>query len=286
MRVDIAQQITQKIIEALEKGTTPWIKPWTGGGADHNIASKKPYRGINTILLALEAMAGGYTSTTWGTYKQFAEKKIQVKKGEKAAHIVFFKSVKGTGEVNQETGVKDKGFAILRGYSVFNADQTDMPKPEAVEGVPFDPNPACEAFIEKAGVPITYGGGRACYIPSKDKIRLPARESFDAPVHFYNTAFHELTHATGHKKRLARVITGSFGDASYAYEELVAEMGAAFLCNIHGIQAEMQHADYIGNWLEKLKGDKRFVLKAASAAQKAVDWYIPPPKREEAMADE
>jgi len=267
MKIDIYQQVTDRVVDALEAGTNPWVKPWRGGaGVDRNLISKRAYRGINTILLSLQ----GFESNIWGTYNQFAQKGFQVAKGQKATHIVFFKSIKGSGEVNQETGKVDNGFAVLRGYSVFNADQTDMPKPEPVNGPAFDPMPACEATIQKTGATITHGGGRACYIPSTDAIRLPDPASFTAPVHYYNTAFHELGHWTGAKNRLNRVF-GSFGDITYAKEELVAEMTAAFLCGLHGIQGEMQHADYIGEWIKTLQNDRKAVFRAASMAQKATD---------------
>lgn len=271
--MDVYAEVTARIITELEKGAAPWIKPWKAGSSpDHNLISKKPYQGINRILLAVSSMANGYNSPTWATYKQFTECGHQVQKGEKATHIVFFKPV--PGKVNAETGETESSYCVIRSYSVFNADQTSMPKPEPVTDVPaFNPLPECEQFMARTGASISHGGDTACYIPSQDRIQLPHKTAFDLPSSYYATAFHELVHWSGADHRLDRKLnTGRFGDPAYAFEELVAEIGAAFLCTDHAITGELRHAGYIGHWLKACKEDSKAIFKASALAQKAANY--------------
>ena len=283
---NVYQEVTDRIIAELEKGAAPWVKPWKADAtADHNVASKKAYQGINRLLLGMASMAAGYESSTWGTFQQWKERGTSVKKGEKATHIVFFKPV--AGEQNAETGETSKGFCVIKGYCVFNQAQTDMGStlplfPE--EAASFDPLPACEANLIKSGARITHGGDAAFFAPALDRIQLPNRTTFDTPAAYYATAFHELTHWTGHKDRLDRNQLGRFGNPAYAFEELIAEMGAAFLCADHSVQGELRHAGYIGHWLHAMRADNKAVFKAAALAQKAADYIRAQDATAEAIA--
>lgn len=268
-------EVTARIVAELEKGAAPWIKPWKAdASADQNYVSRKPYRGINRLLLGMSSMAHGYTSPMWASYKQWQELGAQVQKGQHGTHIVFFKPM--PGKKNDETGETESGYCVIRGYTVFNATQTDLPIPETV--VPesqFNPIPACEQFIANTGAAISHGGDAAFYAPGPDRIQLPHKSAFDAESSYYATAFHELTHWTGNKSRLDRNLSaGRFGNPAYAFEELIAEIGAAFLCQDHAIQGELRHAGYIGHWLKACREDNKAIFKAAALAQKAADYLL------------
>lgn len=281
-RRDIYQEITDRIIELLDKGTVPWKQPirrGLGDGWPKNLASNKPYRGLNVFLLATSAMAGGYSSDYWVTFKQARDKGGNVKKGEKSSLVIFWKQA---NVEDRETG-KDKLVPILRHYNVFNADQCegieppdsdhDLPPPEPVETID-----AAEALVKgfKGRPVIEHGRGVPRYMPSADKIIIPEPDQFDQSESYYSTLFHELTHATGHSSRLDRQLDtriAPFGSPDYSKEELVAEMGAAFLNAHAGItpQTIEQSAAYINGWRKKIKGDKKLVVQAGGKAQRAVD---------------
>lgn len=263
--------VTDSIILELEKGAIPWIKPWkTDSSADKNYISQKPYQGINRLLLGMASMSKGYGNPAWATYKQWNETGVHVKEGEKASHIVFFKPVKGTDKTTGE----DKAYCVIKGYAVFNAEQTDIEitvteKPDS----PFNPIPSCEDRIVKTGARISHGGDAAFYMPSQDRIQLPNKGSFNSESNYYATAFHELGHWTGSKSRLDRDLDkGRFGNPAYAFEELVAEITAAYLCSDYKIQGELRHAGYIEHWLKACKDDSKAIFKAAALAQKATDY--------------
>jgi len=270
--MDTYQSVTNSIIAQLQSGVAPWVKPWKADGtADRNLVSKKTYRGINRLLLGMSAIAGGFDRPEWATYKQFAESGAQVNKGEKATHIVFFKPI--AGKENADTGITDAGFCVIRGYAVFNAAQTNLPASVIdLPAIDFNPNPACDAFIKGTGAQINHGGDAAFFMPSQDRIQLPNAATFDTAGAYYATAFHELTHWTGSKPRLDRTLSGRFGNPQYAFEELVAELGAAFLCSDHSISGDLRHAGYIGNWLKACRDDNKAIFKAAALAQKAADY--------------
>ena len=271
--MDLYKQVTDSIIAELEKGAIPWVKPWRAdSSADRNVVSGKPYKGINRLLLGMSAMGHGFSSPEWATYKQWTEKGAQVNKGEKATHIVFFKPI--AGKQNAETGETEGGYCVIRGYAVFNATQTNYSAPVSdVPAVQFNPVPACEQFIADTGAQITHGGDAAFYAPSHDRIQLPNKSAFDHESSYYATAFHELTHWTGSDKRLDRDLSkGRFGNPSYAFEELVAEIGAAFLCADMGIQGELRHAGYIDHWLRACREDSKSIFRAAALSQKACDY--------------
>lgn len=285
----IYQEVTDRIIAALESGQTPpWRKPWTArveyGGYHRNLASKKPYRGVNTFILDIEAMLHGYTSPYWVTFKQAIDKGGCVRKGEHGVKVVFFKRLVITEEVD---GVeKKKAIPLLREYTVFNIDQCDgieIPgKPEETEEETFTPIEKCEKIIaEMPNAPrIQHRESRAYYSPAVDFINLPTPESFDSPEAYYATDFHERAHATGHQSRLNRreiVEFIKFGDEPYSKEELTAEMASAMLCAVVGIDVQpLQEntAAYIKNWLGKLQDDPKFVVQAAARAQRAADYIL------------
>ena len=265
------QSVTDSIIAELEKGAIPWVKPWrVDGSADKNFVSQKPYQGINRLLLGMSSMAKGYTNPAWATYKQWADSGANVKSGEKATHIVFFKPIKAT---DKATG-KDTNYCVIKGYAVFNAEQTDMDIiPSTTPDTAFNPIPSCEERIIKTGASISHGGDAAFYMPSQDRIQLPNKGAFTSEGHYYATAFHELSHWTGAKHRLDRNLdNGRYGNPAYAFEELVAEISAAYLCADYKIQGELRHAGYIQSWLKACKEDSKAIFKAAALAQKATDY--------------
>lgn len=272
--------ITERIIAILQKGTVPWHKPWVAGGAmalPKNLQSGKPYRGVNIFLLhSME-----FSSPYWLTFNQALERGGNVRKGEKSTPVVFWKWLEP-----DEASPDKKKVPMLRYYSVFNVEQCDgieYPKPEA-KTFEFTPVESAEKIVESMPQrpEITYGGSSAAYSPTLDIVRMPNREQFEKPEEFYDTLFHELTHATGHESRLNRSGVADknehnrFGTDPYAKEELVAEMGAAFLCANAGIVERTldNSAAYISNWLERLKNDTKLVVHAAAQAQKAADFIL------------
>jgi len=272
MSQTIYSEITQSIIEQLETGAAPWIKPWKAdSSADKNLVSQKPYQGINRLLLGMSSMVKGYSVPVWASYKQWEAIGANVKKGEKGTKIVFYSPV---SKENKQTGDLEK-YAVLKTYFVFNAAQVegiDIVPAETV-AAEFTAVELAEQRIIKTGAAISHGGDAAFYMPSADRIQLPNKSAFDSEANYYATAFHELAHWTGSKNRLDRDLDkGRFGNPAYAFEELVAEMSAAFLCSDYGIQGELRHAGYIGHWLKALREDSKAVFKAAALAQKAADY--------------
>ena len=272
MTQTIYAEITQSIIEQLENGAAPWIKPWKAdSSADKNLVSQKPYQGINRLLLGMSSMVKGFSVPVWASYKQWEAIGANVKKGEKGTKIVFYSPV---SKENKQTGDLEK-YAVLKTYFVFNAAQVegiDIVPAETV-AAEFTAVELAEQRIIKTGAAISHGGDAAFYMPSADRIQLPNKSAFDSEANYYATAFHELAHWTGSKTRLDRDLDkGRFGNPAYAFEELVAEMSAAFLCSDYGIQGELRHAGYIGHWLKALREDSKAVFKAAALAQKAADY--------------
>jgi len=271
MSQKIYEEVTAKIIAELEKGAIPWIKNWQAdSSADKNFVSQKPYKGINRLLLGMSSMAQGFNNPAWATYPQWQEKGFNVKKGEKATQIVFYKKVT---KDNKETNSIDI-FPVLKTYFVFNVEQTDaqLIKSENDVKSDFEINEHCENTLLNTGAIINHGGDAAFYMPSQDKIQLPNKNAFDAPCHYYATAFHELSHWTGSKNRLDRNQTGKYGNPDYAFEELIAEMSAAYLCADHSIKGELRHAGYIQSWLKACRENDKAIFKAAAEAQKACDF--------------
>src|SRR5215813_10017917 len=275
--------ITDKIMEELERGCVPWHKPWKspdGVRVPMNYVSKKPYRGVNTFLLAVARFKAGYDSNYWLTFKQIQALDGNVK-GQHSEMVVFWKLLEKPAE-NPTPNNETDYIPMLRYYRVFNLDQVTGIKKPSLDNLPsFQPIKEAEeiAIRYQQQIEVRHGGSRAFYRPSTDAIQMPDRETFDNPEEYYSTLFHEFTHSTGHKNRLNRpgiMETHFFGDEVYSKEELVAEMGAAMICGISGIENKTikNSASYIQSWLGKLKDDKKLVVHAAAAAQKAADFIL------------
>lgn len=276
------ETITNRIIQLLEQGTIPWKKTWSEGaglGEHQNLISQHGYKGINALLTA----AAGFSSPYWLTFKQASELGATVRKGEKGTPIVFWKF----GTEQKEDG-KEKSWAYAMHSTVFNIEQIDgldtvkvLAAKRKAKRIDFNPIESCEKIVSgfKNAPSLKHVEQRAFYRPSTDSINMPKQESFSSVEAYYATLFHEMTHSTGHKSRLGREgITEKnyFGSHSYSKEELVAEMGAAFLCGRAGISTatEENSAAYIKGWLEVFKGDSSFLIKAASQAQKAASLIL------------
>jgi antirestriction protein ArdC len=271
-RISVYDSVTNNIISKLEQGIAPWIKPWScqDAGADRNAISKKEYSGVNRLILGMS----GYSSPIWASFKQWQELGGNVKKGEKGTQVVFYSQIAKTEIKPNDPHPENSSYHLLKSYYVFNAEQIEgieFEQPAAPDKV-FNPVPALEDRIIKTGANIKHEGGRAFYNRTSDSITLPEKTAFLSEAHYYATALHELTHWSGAPHRLDRTKGKRFGDTKYAFEELVAEMGAAFLCADYQIQGELQHADYIGNWLQCLKNDNKAIFNAAALAQKAADY--------------
>lgn len=279
---DLYQRITDRIIHALEQGTPPWVAPWLDRTSiPSNLATGKPYRGINVLMLHMEAMDRGYPDSRWLTLKQANELGGKVRKGEHGAPIVFFR----LREIGEDNGEDTHGFddpepkrviPMLKMYTVFNASQVDfLPERFQLGQKPgWQPIGEAEELLYISGAKIRHGGNRAFYSPSEDLIQMPPPAWFPEVERYYGVALHELTHWTGHPSRLARPLGRRHGIDAYAFEELVAEMGAAFLCAHCGLPARLEHASYIDHWLDALRQDKRLIFVAAGMAQKAADFVI------------
>jgi len=281
-RSDVYFRVTGKIIAALEQGVRPWQKPWSAGNTDGRIvrplrANGLPYRGVNVLLLWGEAMDCGYTAPIWMTYRQAADLNAQVRKGERGSLVVY--ADKFTKSETDTRGEEvEKTIPFMKGYTVFNVEQiTGLPAYYYTKAEPQEPAirlERAEAFFAATGAEIRHSGNRAFYSPSLDRIQMPPRESFKDAESHASVLAHEMTHWSGHGSRLARELGKRFGTHAYAAEELIAEMGAAFLCADLGITADVRpdHADYLGHWLEVLKADGRAIFTAAAQAQRAADY--------------
>ena len=279
---DIYQSVTDQIIAALEAGTPPWVCPWTrdpGDAMPANLATARPYRGINTILLNMQAMAHGYARNRWLTFQQARALGACVRKGESGTGIVFFKMLERDDNSTRSAANDEPArrvIPLLRSFTVFNAAQVEgLPAALTVAATPVDgwsPIQAAEEILARSEAEIRHGGDHAFYRLSDDVIQLPAQAQFPCASHYYNVALHELTHSTAHPDRCKRTLSSRAHLTAYAFEELVAEMGAAFLSSYCGLPGELQHASYIAYWLEALRTDKRLIFTAASLAQKAADY--------------
>lgn len=285
-RFDVYEAITNQIITAIEAGAGQVQLPWHRKGSaiyrPINIASGKAYRGVNTVALWAAADALSYGQGIWGTYCQWQERGAQVRKGEKSSLVIFYKELEPCqSEQSSDDDAGNRRF-MARASRVFNIAQVDgYTMPEVDEASDrIDPCDAAETFIASTGAKISVGGDSAYYRPSTDTITMPHRHRFTgtetstATEGWYSTLLHELTHWSGASHRLDRTFGKRFGDDAYAMEEMVAELGAAFLCGDLGITAEPRsdHAAYIDNWLRILKSDRKAIFTAASAANKAAEY--------------
>ena len=284
-RTDLHQTITDRIVAALDAGPGPWRRPWQGGaatGRPRNIASGKPYNGINVLALWAEAQLQGYPHAVWGTYRQWAAASCQVQKGAKAALVAFYREITAGEDADSSAPGTDDGPKtrfVARATPVFNAAQVTGfdSAPATPVRDPAAPRPDLDAFVARTGAEVQHGGASAYYSVPRDAIQLPPPGAFTgsptstATESYYSTLFHELTHWTAPAHRCARDLTGRFGSAAYAMEELVAELGAAFLCADLGVTSAPRpdHAQYLADWLRVLRHDKRAIFTAASQASRA-----------------
>lgn len=301
-KVDTYSRVTDAVIKMLEAGVGDWSRPWTGGGGKLRLPRRvngEPYRSINVPLLWAAADQGGFNSATWMTLRQANELGGRVRTGERGSQVVFAgrveRPVSAPSTVAEPSAVSDddgssdgeratRSVPYMRLYTVFNVDQIeDLPErfvevpvaPRAVN--PDERDPELEAFVQRTGVRLEHTGNRACYSPALDLVRMPQFAHFVTAARYYGTLFHELTHWTGAETRTGRGFSAArFGDTSYAQEELVAELGSAFVCAAVGLEPIVceHHAEYLGSWLEVLKKDSRAIFKAAADAQKAADFLL------------
>jgi antirestriction protein ArdC len=266
--------VTESIIKQLESGAAPWRKPWRTE-LPANLVSKKEYRGINIFLLASQ----GYGSRYWVTYRQARTLGGSVKKGEHGSKVVFWKIDEYQKE-NKETGeAEDRKSILLRYYNVFNLEQCDgIKSPEPSRFIL--PIKQCESIINSMPNPPRFvRDSRAFYRPSNDSVGMPSRWAFDSVEGYYSTLFHELTHSTGHPSRVGRegiMDHNPFGNEDYSKEELIAELGAAMMCGVAGIESETldNSAAYLRSWIKRLRSDSRLIVSAASQAQRAADYIL------------
>jgi antirestriction protein ArdC len=284
-RVSLYDEVTARIVSELEAGRLPWVQPWganggSGPGLPRNALTTRSYSGVNVLILWGAVIAHGWPSQSWLTYGQAQSAGGCVRKGERGVTVVY--ADRFTPEAEKERASREggdpKAVPFLKRFTVFNVAQCEGLR----AGLASDPAPlpereivpVAEEVIAASGVDFRIGGTRAFYVPAHDFVQVPPQPAFFEQVNYYRTCLHELTHATGHAKRLNRDLTNGFGSKDYAREELIAEMGSAFLCAALGIMPTVRHADYIGSWLEVLREDNRAIFRAASAATKAADWLL------------
>lgn len=278
-KIDIYEKITAEIIDAIEAGCGKFELPWhTFGVLPTNASNNRRYRGVNTLALWAVASRRGYQTNLWATYQQWRDLGAQVRTREKSATVVFWKFYDEDREAEHDTAPNTNETGrrcFARAYHVFNADQVDgftipelptLPEAQRVQ--------RAEDFFGNTGIKIVEKGARACYDPQTDEIHMPAFALFKKADYFYSTLGHEAIHATGSAARCNRQLGNRFGSEAYAAEELVAELGSAFLSAELQLETEPKtdNAPYIENWLKVLKSDKRAIFTAASKAQQAVDW--------------
>ncbi|MEM9753675.1 MAG: ArdC-like ssDNA-binding domain-containing protein [Planctomycetota bacterium] len=284
-RRDVYQEVTDTILAALDAGTIPWRNPVISSGPPANLISEKPYRGVNIFLLQIAGMSRGYASPWWLTFKQAQAAGGSVRKGEKGTQIVFWRILEK--EQTNDVGELEKvELPLLRFYSVFNSEQCDgIEAPDDGRAhVDFKPIDRCEQIDkyyrhELDGPSLGFGSRQPLYRKDEDTVMMPDADAFESAEEFYSTLFHEHIHSTGHPKRLARWDAGerwNFRSKPYGKEELIAECGSAFLCAEAGISPRVieNQTAYIAGWQRTIRADKKLVILAAAAAQKANDHIL------------
>jgi antirestriction protein ArdC len=283
-RQSLYGEVTARIIAELEQGRLPWVQPWDAARCPcmmpKNAVSARAYSGINVLILWAAAIEGGHAGQRWLTYRQADAAGGHVRRGEKGTVVCYADRFTPKEEAEKAQGEdrEARTIAFLKRFTVFNVDQCDG-LPEAMTSATVLPDPVlaiaeADRVIAASGADFRIGGSEAYYSPSLDVVQVPPQAAFHDPVNWYRTALHELGHFTGHRSRLDRDQSGAFGSASYAKEELVAEMSAAFTCASLGIVPSVRHSDYIGSWLAVLRGDEKAIFRAASAASKAADFLL------------
>ena len=285
-RANLYDEITARIIADLEAGRLPWVQPW--GSSDvaaplampRNAATGRTYSGINVLILWGATVARGFSCQSWLTFRQALGLGGNVRKGERGTTVVYADRFVPDDEKRRarDTGEDAHAIPFLKRFTVFSIDQCEDLPDDLVTAPPPVPEglilPEVEALIRASGADLRLGGDRAFYSPALDCIQVPRPDAYFEPVNWHRTALHELGHWSGAAQRLGRDLSGAFGSAKYAREELVAEMCAAFTCATLGITPTVRHADYIGSWLDVLCEDNRAIVRAASAASKAADYLL------------
>jgi len=278
-RADVYTRVTAEIIAAVENGSGEWRAPWHHNGTSvarpTNVSSAKRYRGINTVALWVAAMASGYIDGLWGTYRQWSEVGGQVRKGEHATTVVFWKEVASSDDRADDDDENGHRKMFARAFSVFNVAQVDGYEAPPVPILPDAERLAhADAFIANLGIRTIFGGSEAYYQPSSDTISMPPFECFRDAAAFYGVWLHEAGDGSAAAHRLDRDLSGRFGSAAYAAEECCVEILSGLVLADLGIahHPRPDHAAYISSWLRVLKEDSRAIFTAASKAQQAADW--------------
>jgi antirestriction protein ArdC len=283
-RSDHYQEITDRIVAALEKGAAPWRKPWdadkaAGPLSPINAATKRRYRGINVLLLGMSQFSFASGDPRFCSYKQAKDRGWQVRAGEKGTTVFFYKQLRAEDRDAPNDGEDHtRKIPLLRAYTVFNAAQIDgIPPyiPPTLEEAPWRRFDAADIIMRNSGVVVRIGGDRAFYSPATDHIQLPPETAFRSPEGFAAVQLHELAHYSGGQGRLNRGLSGRFGSASYAREEMIADITSCLVNSELGLPTDIEnHANYVGSWIKILKDDKREIFRAAAAAQKAADYCL------------
>lgn len=278
-RLDLYQEVTNRIVEQLENGVAPWVQPWSntasGPSLPLNVTTGRRYSGINVLLLWGTVQMCGFTSQRWLTFNQARKVGGSVRKGEKGTTVFYADSFVPGG---QEADEDARAIPFLKRFTVFNIDQCEhLPEEMTSAHAPLperDIIPCAEALLQATGADIRIGGDKAFYAPSPDYIQIPPQNAYFEKIKWYRTAFHEVAHWSGHESRLNRDLSGRFGSHRYMAEEIVAELTAAFVLAELKIAPTVRHADYIGNWIAMLKEQKRAVFAAARLASQAADYIL------------
>jgi len=285
-RTNLYAEITDRIIAELEAGRVPWVQPWGTEaakaplGMPKNAATGRRYSGINVLILWGAVIAHGYPGQSWLTFRQALSLGANVRRGEHGTTVVYADRFvpEDARKRAVDTGEEPQAIPFLKRFTVFNLAQCEnLPDEATIDASTPEAGliePRVEALIKATGIDFRIGGNRAFYVPSLDYVQVPPPQAYFEPINWHRTAVHELSHASGHPSRLNRDLSGSFGSKNYAFEELVAEMSAAFCCASLGIVPTVRHADYLGSWLEVLHEDSRAIVRAASQASKAADYLL------------
>ena len=285
-RASLYDEITDKITAELEAGRVPWVQPWGTAAAraplamPQNASTRRRYSGVNVLILWGSVIEHGFTGQSWLTFRQALSLGGHVRKGERGTTVVYADRFIPDDEKKRaaESGEEAQAIPFLKRFTVFNTDQCDALPDEIATVAPPPPpgmiEPEVEALIKSTGIDFRIGGNRAFYMPSEDYVQVPPPAAYFEPINWHRTALHELGHASGHRSRLNRDLSGSHGSKKYAFEELIAELCAAFSCASLGIVPTVRHADYIASWLDVLREDNRAIVRAASQASKATEWLL------------
>ena len=285
-RTNLYDEITDKIIAELEAGSVPWVKPWgrpdVGAplGMPVNAATGRRYSGINVLMLWGAVVETGFACQSWLTFRQAMALGGHVRKGERGKTVVYADKFVPDDERKRtrETGDDPQAIPFLKRFTVFNIEQCESLPDDVTDAAPPAETdlilPQARALIDATGVDVRIGGNRAFYDVTHDYVCVPPPQAYFEPVDWHRTALHELSHASGASHRLGRDMSGSFGSRKYAFEELIAEIAAAFVCASLGIEPTVRHSDYIAEWLKVLKQDNRAIVRAASKASKAADYLL------------